>query len=543
MSLLALSEVSFAYAGGSLLIENTSFSVNPIDRTVIAGPNGAGKSTLLRLLTGELAPTRGEIVRRHPLVVAAADQGLSTQPPSTLFDFVFDASGALAALRKEIRELERKLSDVECACEYASRVHDYERRGGYAAEAAVERILSGLGYSAEDFGRDIQTLSGGERTRAGLARALSIDSDLLILDEPTNHLDVRAREWLADHLRNRQTATVLTSHDRSLLAAFATRVVEIERGAVRVFEGGFAEYRRSKEILGRQAWDAYNAFERRRAAFEQAAERRVKLASRVAATPEGGTGVRNPFYARKAAKVARTGRILRERVSDENRVEKPWEEPTIDGLSFEGVGRSGDIVLSVHELAKTYNGRALFRDLTFVVRRGDRLVIRGANGSGKTTLVNIILGRVRPDSGTIDFGAKVRMASVDQTPEDLALNRSPLEICGVSTNARTLLACLKLRPDRLNRPLRELSGGERTKVALARVLDSGANLLLLDEPTNHLEIEAQEALEQALRPYPGTLIIVSHDRSFLQSIGREARFLDLDARAPVWHVPASRDAG
>ena len=466
MSLLALSEVSFAYSGGSRLFEGTSFPVNPTDRMVIAGPNGAGKSTLLRLLTGELAPTSGEIVRRHPLVLAVADQGLSPGlspgSSSTLFDFVFEASGALARLREDIRELERQLADPQRACEYASRVNDYEERGGYAAEATVVRILGGLGYSAQDFERDIQTLSGGERTRAGLARALSIDSDLLILDEPTNHLDVSAREWLADHLRNRRTATVLTSHDRTLLAAFATRVVEIERGKVRLFEGGFAEYRRSKEVLDRQAWGEYHAFERRRAAVEHAAERRQGLAVRVAATPEGGSGVRNPFYAGKAAKVARTGRILRERVSNEARVEKPWEDAPIDGLSFEGVARSGDIVLSVRDLAKTYAGKRLFDDLTFVVRRGDRLVVRGANGSGKTTLLNIILGRLRPDSGTIDFGARVRVASVDQAPEDLELDRSPLEICGASTNARTLLGCLKLRRDRVNRPLRELSGGERT---------------------------------------------------------------------------------
>jgi ATP-binding cassette subfamily F protein 3 len=530
MSLLALSQVSFAYSGGSRLFEDASFPVNPTDRMVVVGPNGVGKSTLLRLLTGEFTPTNGEIVRRYPLVLGVADQGLLTGSSLTLFDFVFEASGALGRLRKDIGELERHLSDGERACEYATRVNEYEERGGYAAEAAVARILSGLGYTAQDFERDIQTLSGGERTRAGLARALSTDSDLLILDEPTNHLDVSAREWLADHVRNRQTATVLTSHDRALLAAFATRVVEIERGKVRLFEGGFAEHRRSKEILNRQAWGEYRAFERRRAAVEQAAERRQKLAGRVAATPEGGSGVRNPFYARKAAKVARTGRILRERVSDEARVEKPWEETPIDGLSFEGVARSGDIVLAARDLAKTYGGKTLFHDLTFVVRRGERLVVRGANGSGKATLLNIILGRERPDSGTIAFGTRVLPASVDQAPEDSELDRSPLQICGASTNARTLLGCLKLRPDRVNRPLRELSGGERSKVALARVLASGANLLVLDEPTNHLEIEAQTALEQALRLYPGTLIVVSHDRSFVQGIGREATFLDLGSR-------------
>lgn len=527
MSLLGLSGVSFAYSCGSQIFEGASFSVNPADRIAIVGPNGAGKSTLLRLLAGELEPTCGEIVRRHSLLVAVADQGLSAGSALTVFDFVFDALGPLAPVRKAILELERQLSDLECACEYAARIGEYEERGGYAAEATVARILSGLGHSEADFGRDIQALSGGERTRAVLARALSTESDLLILDEPTNHLDVNAREWLEDHLRNRQTATVLTSHDRALLAAFATRVVEIERGKVRVFEGRFPDYRRSRDLLDRQAWHAYDAFERRRAAVEQAAARREQLARHVAATPEGSAGVRNPFYARKAAKVARTGRILRERVSDQDRVEKPWEEQPIDGLTFDRVARSGDIVLSANDLGKGYGGRTLFRNLSFVVRRGERLVIQGANGSGKTTLLNLILGKERPDSGTIDFGAKVRLANVDQVPDGLDLGRSPLEICGAGTNARTVLACLKLRPDRVNRPLHELSGGERTKVALARVLDSGANLLLLDEPTNHLEIEAQEALEQALERYPGTVIVVSHDRSFLQSIGPKAVFLDL----------------
>jgi ATP-binding cassette subfamily F protein 3 len=533
MSLLGLSGVAFAYSGGSPLFEHASFSVNPTDRIAVVGPNGSGKSTLLRLLAGELAPTRGEVVRRDSLVTAVAEQGISTRSRSALFDFVFDVLDPLAALRTAIQDLEGHLSDPQSACEYAARINEYQDLGGYAAEADVARILSGLSYSEEDFERDVRTLSGGERTRVGLARALSMRSDVLILDEPTNHLDLGGREWLEDHLRNRQGATVLTSHDRALLTAFASRIVEIEKGKVRVFEGGFPEYRRSRELLDRQAWAAYDAFERRRAAIEQAAKRRAQLAGRVAATPEGGAGVRNPFYARKASKVARTGRILRERVSEEKRVDKPWEEQPIEGLTFAGVVRSGDIVLTAHDLTMAYGGKTLFRKLSFVVRRGDRLVIQGANGSGKTTLLNLIIGRAQPDSGTITLGSKTRFASVEQVPEGMDLDRSALVICGTSTNARTLLACLKLRPDRLNRPLRELSGGERTKVALARVLDSGANLILLDEPTNHLEIEAQEALEQALQRYPGTLIVVSHDRSFLQSIGAEAVFLDLSGRVEM----------
>jgi ATP-binding cassette subfamily F protein 3 len=204
-------------------------------------------------------------------------------------------------------------------------------------------------------------------------------------------------------------------------------------------------------------------------------------------------------YARKAAKVARTARILRARASDELRVEKPWEEQPMEGLTFDKVSRSGDVVVAATRLTKSYGSKTLFRDLSFHVRRGDRLAIVGPNGSGKTTLLNIIQGTTLPDSGTVRFG-------------------------------RTLLACLKLRLDRLNRPLGELSGGERTKVALARILTSGANLLLLDEPTNHLEIEAQEALEQALQRYPGTVIIVSHDRFFLDALGPAVATLNLKIR-------------
>jgi ATPase subunit of ABC transporter with duplicated ATPase domains len=353
-------------------------------------------------------------------------------------------------------------------------------------------------------------------------------SDLLILDEPTNHLDVAAREWLEMHLQSRNTACVLSSHDRMLLSKFATRIVEIERGRVTVFEGGYEEYREARSLLDRHAWQAYDAFERRRVAVEGAAERREHLARRVAMAPEGARGSKD-FYRRKAAKVARTGRILRERVSEDHRVEKPWEEQPIDGLSFERVQWSGDVVVSAQGLAKAYGQRILFRNLSFVVRRGERLVIRGSNGSGKTTLLNIIQGKEQPDSGSVRLGEKTQLASLDQAPAGLELERSPLQICGTETQARTLLACLKLPADRLNRPLVELSGGERTKVALARILNSSANLLLLDEPTNHLEIEAQEALEQALQRYPGTLIAVSHDRSFVQAIGDEAIYLDLDA--------------
>lgn len=526
MSLLSLCDISFEYSSASRLFEGVTFSVNPLDRVAIVGPNGAGKTTLLRLISGTLEPVGGRIVRRSPLRLATADQEIHAGSSRFLFDFAFEAFGGLAVQRAAMHEMESRLDDPACACEYSVRVNEYQEAGGFAAEAAVARTLSGLGYLQSDYDRDIRTLSGGERNRAALARALSARSDLLILDEPTNHLDIAAREWLEGELRSRPASCIFTSHDRTLLDRVATRIVEIERGKVRVFETGYREYRGTRKLLERQAWQAYDASERRRAAAEEASRRRAQLARKVA-TPPAGERTDNDFYNRKAAKVARTARILRERASEDKCVDKPWEEQPIDGLSFEHVARCGDVAIQARGLAKSWGGRTLFHDLTFVARRGDRLAIRGPNGSGKTTLLSIIRGAVASDEGWVRLGSNVRLEAVAQVPADLDLDRTPLELCGVDTNARTLLACLKLRPERLNSPLRSLSGGERTKVALARILNSGANLLLLDEPTNHLEIEAQEALEQALARYPGTLIVVSHDRSFLEALGPGLAYIDL----------------
>ncbi len=526
MSLLNVSELSFEYPSCPVLFDGVSFSIDPGDRIAVVGPNGSGKSTLLRLITGHLEPTRGRIARSRGLRVGVADQQIRVENSQTLFDFVLDALPTLARLRTEFLESEQHLSDPSIASNYANQINEYREAGGFQAEAGVARTLSGLRYSIEDFGREVQSLSGGECTRAALARALSMEVDLLVLDEPTNHLDIAAREWLEVSLGSRAGACVITSHDRSLLTGFATRIIEIERSKVRVFESGYQDYREARGLLDRQAWAAYEASERRKAAAERAARSREKLSARVAATPDGIRGGKD-HYGRKAAKVARTARILRARVSDEEQVAKPWEHQPIEGLTFDRIARSGDIALACLALTKSYGGKTLFRDLSFYLRRGDRLAIVGPNGSGKTTLLNVIRGLTPPDSGSVRFGAKVKPASLAQTQDEIDLNRSPLDICGSDTTARTLLACLKVRPDRLNRPLFEISGGEQTKVALARILSSEANLLLLDEPTNHLEIEAQEALEQALKLYPGSVIVVSHDRAFLAAMDPRLMSLDL----------------
>ena len=270
MSLLGVSELSFEFPSSPVLFENVSFSVNPVDRVAIVGPNGSGKSTLLRLIAGDLQPTRGRIIRQRALQIAVADQEIPPGLQQTLFDFVFEALPLLAQIRAELRELEQRLSDPASASEYAVRINEYQQSGGFLAEGSIARTLSGLGYSPQDLDRDVQSLSGGERTRAALARALSMDAELLVLDEPTNHLDIAAREWLEASLAARSTAGVITSHDRALLAAFANRIVQIERSKVSVFENSYLEYRRARALIDRQAWLAYESFERRKEALNRA---------------------------------------------------------------------------------------------------------------------------------------------------------------------------------------------------------------------------------------------------------------------------------
>jgi ATP-binding cassette, subfamily F, member 3 len=526
VSLLNLSRAAFRYPSTDELFRDASFSIEPGDRVAIVGPNGAGKSTFLRILAGELEPSRGEIARRKGLRVAHVSQDIAQQGDRELFDFVFEARPQLADLRRRMQSLESRLDDHAAAGGYTDLICEYESMGGYSAEAGTERILEGLNLTRQEWRLPMHRLSGGQRTRAALGRGLHTDANVLLLDEPTNHLDIVAREWLEDQLSERNQACVVVSHDRSFLRRVATCIVEIQRSMVRLFPGSYDEYRSRRALLERQAWDNYEAFERRKIAAEQASMRRARLAIQVGTAPAGARSSHD-FYRRKAAKVARTARLLRERVDHQPSVDKPWQEQPIPTLDFGHVPRSGDIALAVSDLAKRYEGKTLFEGLNFTLTRGARLAVTGRNGAGKTTLLRILSGTECADAGHVQLGAHVAIGHYTQDADDLARTSTPLEICGDGTQSRTLLACLKVRPDRVNRPIEELSSGERAKVALVRLLVSGANLLLLDEPTNHLEIESQEALEQTLVQFPGTVVVISHDRSFLTGLGPGLLMLSL----------------
>jgi len=521
MSLLQVSHLSFRHPSQvDWLFADVSFEVSPGDRIGLIGPNGAGKTTLLRLLTGDLERSSGAVAARRGLRIGYVPQESPAEGDESLEVYVFGAHPELGGLRQELRVLEAQLDDSAAALRYANRLSTYEVRGGFEAEAETVRVLEGLGFDARERALPMAHLSSGQRTRAELAKLLLSPADLLLMDEPTNHLDIAAQEWLEEYLDRLDAAYLMVSHDRIFLSRAVTRIFELQRGALTVFEGNYTFYREQRALYEQQAWERYRAQQRRIAAAERASERRMALARKVARKPGGGED--RDHLGRKAAKVARTARSLRERVAREPEVPKPWQEDPIPVLDFPNVARTGDVVLQVEGVSKSYGEKRLFEDLDFHVGRGERWAVLGPNGTGKTTLLRILLGEEPSDEGAVRLGAHVKVGYFAQEGADLDPSISPVALCRWvyedETWVRTILGCLRLRGEQVNQPIGSMSAGERGKVALAQLLLSGANLLLLDEPTNHLDIEAREAIEGTLLQFPGTILFVSHDRYFIETL-------------------------
>jgi ATP-binding cassette subfamily F protein 3 len=529
MSLLNAADLSFQYPSQSdPLFLKVSFEINPGDRIGLVGRNGAGKSTLLRILSGELEAHSGAVARRQQLRVSYVAQERVLAGEEALGTYVLRANPGLAEIHHEIRRLESQLDDEERACSYAGLLSAFEEQGGFGLEAEAEKVLDGLGFRSRERELPMAHLSSGQRALAELAKLLLAPTDLLLIDEPTNHLDMAAREWLEEYLAHLDVAYLVVSHDRAFLNRATTRMFELGRQTLVVYEGNYDFYAAQRALRESQAWERFTVRERRAAAAHRAAERRAALARRVAKAPRGIRASRD-FYAHKAAKVARTGRILRERAVRQPAVEKPWLEDPIPSLDFPNVTRKSGIALRVEGLSKAFDGKVLFQNLSFYVQSGARWAILGPNGCGKSTLLRILLGHETADAGTAQFGAKIRRGYYAQEGDNLDGARSPLELClevhPDETWVRTILGCLRLRGEEATHALQKMSAGERAKVALARLLLSGADFLLLDELTNHLDIETREAVEDALLRFPGTILFVSHDRYFVKKLADET--LDL----------------
>ena len=492
---------------GDVLFDGVSFKVERSDRLALAGPNGAGKTTLLRALAGELTLEGGELAWEKGTRVALHDQRPPSESDRPLRDYALSGTADLAALEEELRRLEQVMAAGDHAPatmnRYAAAQARLEHAGGYDWRDRAASVVRGLGFTDADLDRPLRTFSGGELTRASLARALASQPDLLLLDEPTNHLDIESLEWLEGMLKTIDAAVILVAHDRWFLEAVTTAVLELENGRSTYFPGAWHVWRRE-----RAARDLHQA---------KTAQRQAEQLARLERFVER--------FRYKASKARQAQSKLKQiRRLEAVRVQAPDHRRRVMGFEFLKPARSGRDVAVVEELALRAGEKELMEHVSFALERGEHVALVGPNGSGKTTLLETLLGLREPASGRLRLGHGVQAAYFSQHEAELDERGSVLEAAMGGTGlkrpeAQSLLGRFLFSGwDEHEKPVVALSGGERRRLALAIVVASGANFLVLDEPTNHLDLESRESLEAALEAFPGTVLLVSHDRAVLDAV-------------------------
>jgi ATP-binding cassette subfamily F protein uup len=502
-SLVSLDHVSIAY-GHLPLLDDASLQIEPRERVSVIGRNGTGKSTLLQIISGDQLPDAGSVWRQPGLRIARLVQDVPLSADRPVFDVVAEGLGDLGDLAAAYHHaaVEVAASGTDASLEKLGRLqHTLEEQDGWRLEQRVELVLERLDLPADAI---VDTLSGGWRRRTLLARALVAQPDLLLLDEPTNHLDIEAMTWLETFLADYPGAVVFVTHDRVFLQRLATRIVELDRGRLTSWPGDYATFLRKKE-----EWLANEAVQNekfdKRLAEEEAWLRQGVKARRT--RNEGRVRALIAMRTERAARRAGVGTVR---------------------LPLEMTDRSGELVFEAERVTRSFGGDPIVRDLSLRVMRGDRIGLIGPNGSGKTTLLRLIMGELEPDAGEVRRGSNVQIAYYDQQREQLDPDRTVFDIVGdgrdtVTVNGRTQHVHGYLRgflfgPERAASPVRALSGGERNRLLLARLFTRPANVLVLDEPTNDLDIETLELLEALLVEWPGTLLLVSHDRAFIDHV-------------------------
>lgn len=513
--ILSCQNISKAFVENQVL-KNVSFHIEDHEKAAIVGINGAGKTTLLRIIVGEMTPDDGQVVLAKDKTLGYLAQNSTVDTSHTIYEELLSVKADLLRLEEKIRECENNMKHADGDAledlmkQYTSLTHAFETGGGYLYRSELVGVLKGLGFTEDEFSKPVATLSGGQKTRVALGRLLLQNPDLIILDEPTNHLDMNSIAWLETYLLNYKGAVLIVSHDRYFLDRIAGKVIEIDQSKATTFMGNYSDYAVKKEQLRVAAWNAYMNQQRDIKHQEEVIE---KLKS---------------FNREKSIKRAES----REKMLDKIEViEKPSEVRTDMKLTLTPRILSGNDVLTVEHLSKSFDSHKLFADVNFEIKRGEHVAIIGDNGSGKTTLLKILNGLVPADQGTFRLGSNVEIGYYDQEHHVLHSEKTLFEEISDdypylnNTQIRNVLAAFLFTGEDVFKRISDLSGGERGRVSLAKLVLSNANFLILDEPTNHLDIMSKEILEDALNGYEGTILYVSHDRYFINRTAH--RILDL----------------
>lgn len=498
------------------ILKDVSFHIEEHDKAAIVGINGVGKTTLLRIIVGELPADSGIVTLKKEASFGYLAQNQNVNSENTIYEELLSVKAPVIAMEKQLREMEEKMhtvngSELDSLMEnYARLNHQFELENGYAYQSEIGGVLKGLGFAEEDFGKQISTLSGGQKTRVALSKLLLKKPELIILDEPTNHLDLNAIAWLENYLLNYKGAVLTVSHDRYFLDRFAGKIIEIDQTKATTFLGNYTAYAAKKEILRTAARNAY-LNQQQEIRHQEAVIEKLKS-----------------FNREKSIKRAES----REKMLNKIEVlEKPTEARADIHMTLTPRCQSGNDVLHIEHLAKSFDDLSLFQDISMDIKRGEHVAIIGDNGTGKTTILKIINDLVPADSGTIMLGTNVHIGYYDQEHHVLHPDKTLFDEISdeypslTGTQIRNTLAAFLFTGDDVFKLIRDLSGGERGRVSLAKLMLSESNFLILDEPTNHLDIASKEILEDAVNAYEGTVLYVSHDRYFINRTA--SRILEL----------------
>ncbi len=504
------------------VLSEVSFHIEDREKAALVGINGAGKTTLLRIIAGETAPDAGEVTFAKGKTFGYLPQDAGLAGENTIYEELLSVRADLVSLEKRIKELELAISaraDDALMEQYSLLTHRFETDGGYLYQSELTGVLKGLGFTEDEFSKSVSTLSGGQKTRVALGKLLLLSPDLIILDEPTNHLDMNSIAWLENYLLNYRGAVLIVSHDRYFLDRIAGKVIELDQGRATVFSGSYSDYAAKAQQLRAARLRAYLNQQKEIRRQEEVIE---KLRS---------------FNREKSVKRAES----REKQLQKTEVlEKPSSARSVMRLTLKPRVQSGNDVLTVEGLSKSFHNQLLFRDVDFTVKRGEHVAVIGDNGTGKTTLLKILNGLLPADNGSFCLGANVEIGYYDQEHHVLHPDKTLFEEISDeypdlnNTEIRNVLAAFLFTGEEVFKQIRELSGGERGRVSLAKLMLGNANFLILDEPTNHLDIQSKEILEDALNGYEGTVLYVSHDRYFINRTA--SRILELTSSTFINYV-------